>query len=144
MAFVTGAMPYAFKQGERWDPACRDADDYYRKYKAWYGVLHRFDAEGNHIGSEARLGAPDSEGWDEACAKASHELGQLLREIAQAEPVLCDVWVKPFSVEIDGVLYGLIYGSQYWDDEGAEHEWVMLQPNDIMFHPPWDSGDYST
>lgn len=21
---------------------------------------------------------------------------------------------------------------------------VMLEPSDIMFHPPWDSGEYST
>jgi hypothetical protein len=23
-------------------------------------------------------------------------------------------------------------------------EWITLEPCDIMFHPPWDSGEYST
>lgn len=142
MAFVTGAMPHAFEKGERWDLECRDADDYYRKHKGWYAVLHKFDAEGNHIGSEARLGARDSEGWYQACAKAENQLTQLLREVS--EPVLCDIRIRPFAVEIEGIRYGLVYECEFWEEDGEEHEWVMLEPNDIMFHPPWDSGEYST
>ena len=58
----------------------------------------------------------------------------------EAEP--CDIYVKPFSAEIDGVLYELVYESGVDEDEGDEY--VMLWPNDVMFHPPWDSGEYST
>jgi formate hydrogenlyase regulatory protein HycA len=55
-----------------------------------------------------------------------------------------DIRVKPFRLEIGGVVHGLIYRSEFWEEDGEEHEWVMLEPNDIMFHPPWDSGEYST
>ena len=41
------------------------------------------------------------------------------------EPEFCDIWVRPFSVEIDGVLHGLFY-EQSEDD--PDSEWVMLEP----------------
>jgi hypothetical protein len=58
-----------------------------------------------------------------------------------------DIEVKTFGVSQDGYLFGLVYELNSFDDpantEGS-YECVMLQPNDIMFHPPWDSGEYST
>jgi hypothetical protein len=42
-------------------------------------------------------------------------------------------------VEIDDVVYELVY-----ENHGEGEEYAMLWPNDIMFHPPWDSGKYST
>ena len=58
-----------------------------------------------------------------------------------------DIRVRPFGVEIDGYFFGLVYkcvGAEDPDDPTATHEYVMLEPNDIMFHPPWDRGEYST
>jgi len=134
MAFATGAFP-----GEERYP---DPDSDWRKIKRWVAVLHKFDSEGNHIGSESRLGGFDAEGRQFAGEKAWHRLAQMLREagLQNAEP--CDIHIKPFSVEIDGVVYELVY--EHDIEDGVEHEHVMLWPNDIMFHPPWDSGKYST
>ena len=42
------------------------------------------------------------------------------------------------------MVHGLIYERERCDEDDDDHEWVMLEPNDIMFHPPWDSGEYST
>jgi hypothetical protein len=54
--------------------------------------------------------------------------------------------VRLFSVEMDDVTHGLFYEQSEEDPEPGEErgEWVMLEPRDIMFHPPWDSGEYST
>ena len=30
------------------------------------------------------------------------------------------------------------------DEPDAVSEYVMLEPNGVMFHPPWDSGEFST
>ena len=50
MAFVTGAFPTGMKYYL--------GDDWQHK-KKWLAVIHRFDADGNHIGSETKLGAFD-------------------------------------------------------------------------------------
>ena len=138
MAYVTGAFPTGRKyySGDDW-----------RTKKKWLAVLHRFDAEGNHIGTEARLGAFDIEGRQVAGDKAFAHLQDMYAELAaDGEPEFCDIRVKPFSVEIDEVTYGLFYQqSEEEPEEGEERgEWVLLEPRDIMFHPPWDGGEYST
>jgi hypothetical protein len=137
MADVTAAFPTGMKYylGDDW-----------RTKKKWLAVIHLFDADGNHVRSDARLGAFDFEGRDVAGDKAFALLQQTLADLLAGEPKLCDVWVKPFSVEIDGVTYGLFYEQSEEDpEEGSERtEWVMLEPQDVMFHPPWDSGEYST
>jgi hypothetical protein len=60
---------------------------------------------------------------------------------------LGDIRVSPFRVEIDKIVHGLIYecvDAEDLEDPSATEGYVMLEPNDIMFHPPWDSGEYST
>jgi hypothetical protein len=52
--------------------------------------------------------------------------------------------LKWFSVVLDGVTHGLFDGHHLDPDEDYEGKWVMPEPRDIMFHPPWDSGEYST
>ena len=139
MAYVTGAFPTGTPY------LARDPD--LRNKKRWLAVIHRFDADGNHIGSESRLGGFDIEGRLVAGDKAFAHLQQMYAELAaRGEPEFCDIRVKLFSVEIDGVTHGLFYEqSEEEPEEGKERgEWVMLQPRDIMFHPPWDSGEYST
>jgi hypothetical protein len=138
MAFVTGAFPTGQKYylGDDWQ--CR---------KKWLAVLHRFDTDGNHTGTETRLGGYDVEGRDTSGEKAFGHLQDMLVELAAGgRPELCDIWVRMFSVEIDGVTHGLFYEQSEEEPEPGEErgEWVMLEPWDIMFHPPWDSSEYST
>jgi formate hydrogenlyase regulatory protein HycA len=138
MAFVTGAFP----TGEKYYLG----DDWQYK-KKWLAVVHRFDADGNHIGTETRLGGYDIEGRDVAGDKAFSHLEDMVVELAAGgRPKLCDIWVRMFSVEIDGVTHGLFYEQSDEEPEPGEErdEWVMLEPCDIMFHPPWDSSEYST
>ena len=138
MAYVTGAFPTGTKYLDR-------VSDW-RNKKRWLAVIHRFDADGNHIGSESRLGAFDIEGRQVAGDKAFAHLQDMFAELtARGEPEFCDIWVKLFSVAIDDVTHGLFFEqSEEEPEEGKERrEWVMLQPRDIMFHPPWDSGEYS-
>ncbi len=135
MAFVTGAFPTGMKYylGDDW-----------QHRKKWLAVIHRFDADGNH---ESKLGAFDIEGREVAGDKAFGHLKRMYAELCGGQqPEFCDIWVRLFSVEIDGVTHGLFYEqSEEGPGPGEERgEWVMLEPRDIMFHPPWDSSEYST
>jgi len=115
--------------------------------KKWLAVIHRFDADGNHIGTESRLGGLDIEGRQTAGDKAFDHLEQMYWEMCGGnKPTFCDISVRLFSVEIDNVTHGLFYEqSEEEADPGEERsDWVMLEPQDIMFHPPWDSSEYST
>jgi hypothetical protein len=49
-------------------------------------------------------------------------------------------------VEIDGVTHGLFYGENEDVPVDSEdwYDYVMFEPLDLMFHPPWDSGSYSS
>jgi len=136
MAYVTGAFP----GHERFPDPSGD----WQQRKSWNAVVHRFDSNGNHIDSEAKRGGYDIEGRDVAGGKAWQHLDSMLGELGLQNPKLCDIYIKPFSVEIDDVVYALEYEHEIDEDDGYEHECVMLWPNDIMFHPPWDSGEYST
>jgi hypothetical protein len=135
MAYVTGAFPGGLKYP--------DPRSDWRTKKRWLAVIHRFDSEGNHLASETRVGGYDIEGRDIAGDKAWNELEEMYTALAAGGKIeLCDIWVTPFSVEIDGVIHGLFYEHHKHDD--MDYECVMLEPRDIMFHPPWDSGEYST
>jgi hypothetical protein len=137
LAFVTGAFPTGHKYYSGADG---------RRKKKWLAVLHRFDADGGHLGTEARLGGYDVEG-PAAGDEAFVHLERMLTELAaRGRPKPCDIWVRPFAVEIDSVTHGLTYEqSEEEPGPGEERaEWVMLEPLDVMFHPPWDSGEYST
>ena len=84
-------------------------------------------------------------GRDEAIEEASRLLEAMLASLGQYHP--CDILVRPFGVEIDGYFFGLVYQCEDADDPDepdAVSEYVMLEPNGVMFHPPWDSGEFST
>jgi hypothetical protein len=134
VAFVTGALPVDEIAERLPEPLRR----YWRSEKRWYAVLHRFDADGNHLGTDARSGGADGE--SDATNRAEQELDALLAALGPWQSG--DIWVRLFEVERDGCLFGLVYERS--DEEDPELEYVLLEPNDIMFHPPWDSGDYST
>jgi hypothetical protein len=137
LGFVTGAFPDGYDWQRIRDPNNND----WQRDKAWLAVLHLFDAEGNHLGSEVRLGGYDSEGWEIAGDKARAGLANMLRNLGP-HTASGDIYVKTFSVVINGVTHGLFYN--HFAEDDFESESVMLEPRDIMFHPPWDSGEYST
>ena len=136
MSFITGAVP----DGYRFN---LDNEDW-RKVKSWIGVLHLFDAQGNHQRSEARHGGYDFEGWDAACDKAWAEVHTMFTPYRAKWLKRFDIFVKPFSLVIDGITHGLVYRATQFEDDGPIFEGVFLAPRDIMFHPPWDSGQWST
>jgi hypothetical protein len=142
MAFVTGAFPADWWSGNRPPEYLRNR---WAEHKRWWAVLHRFDPDGGHLGTEAWSGGTTADGQREAIERADRKLTELLEPLGPREP--CDIRVRPFGVEIDGYFFGLVYQVNHYDDpanpEGT-YECVMLEPNDIMFHPPWDSGEYST
>jgi hypothetical protein len=135
MAFVTGAFPDGFKLNLNTDE--------WQKVKSWSAVLHLFDADGNHMSSEVKLGGYDVEGRV-ATDKAWSALGKMLAQLKPGKPELGDIWVRQFAMTVDGVTHSLLYDAFKGEEDGPMIECVMLEPRDIMFHPPWDSGEYST
>jgi formate hydrogenlyase regulatory protein HycA len=132
IAFVTGAFQYdPAAHGQRWDGE-----------KTWQAVVHTFSADGTHLATTTRLGGHDEDGRGVAGSKAWGQMGALFDELGLSHATLGDVWVAPFEVLQDGILYGLIY--EVFEEDGERDEYVMLEPNDVMFHPPWDSGEFST
>lgn len=136
MGFVTGAFPD--------DARSNYETEEWRRVKRWVAVLHVFDAAGNHLSSDAQLGGFDTEGKDVSCEKAYVQLDSMLLRHGGEKLEHRDIWVKQFSVTVDGVTHSLLYQQCQPEEGGPTFEWVMLEPRDIMFHPPWDSGEYST
>lgn len=132
LAYVTGAFP---------GTGFPSASEKWQEMKRWIAVLHLFASDGAYLKSETRLGGYDADG-DIAHERAWSGLQELFTSHDRGEPIVSDISVSLFSLEIDGVVHGLIYEADAEDpqDEG----WVMLEPRDIMFHPPWDSGEYSS
>ena len=142
MAFVTGAFPADWWSGNRPPEYLRNE---WAKHKRWYAVLHRFGPDGTHLETEAWNGGTTADGQGQAIDRADKKLAEFLESLGPRPP--SDIWVKPFGVEVDGYYFGLEYQLNNYDDPAnpdATYECVMLEPNDIMFHPPWDSGEYST
>jgi hypothetical protein len=137
MGYVTYASKYVpkFYHTETVTP---EGQIIWRKHTNCFAVLHRFDSSGHHL----RTDVERVEGTGDSCERDWAKLKEMIAGLRQVE--FCDIRVEPFRVEIGKVVHGLIYECERWEEDGEEHEWVMLEPNDIMFHPPWDSGEYST
>jgi hypothetical protein len=134
MGYVTFAAP-KFCHTEEIAP---DGQLVFREHTKCFAVLHRFDARGRHLGTDIeRVGSTRDSGQRDWA-----RLEEMVAGLGEVE--FCDIRVKPFRVEVGKVVHGLIYNCERWEEDGEDHEWVMLEPNDIMFHPPWDSGEYST
>jgi hypothetical protein len=136
LAYVGGAFPTNYRYSK--------AD--WQTHKRWQAVIHWFAADGRHLRTEVRLGGLEIE-EPEATAKAWRHLHSMYDEMAASgEPEFCDIYVKLFSVEIDGIRYGLFHeqGDEEEDKSEERSECVRLQPRDIVFGRPWDSGSYST
>jgi hypothetical protein len=116
-----------------------DNEDW-RKVKSWTAVLHLFDAKGNHLKSEARHRDYDIEGRDAACGKAWAEVHAMFTPYYANEPKGCDIFVKSFSVVLDGITHSLLYRATQAEEGDRVFEGVFLEPLGVMFHPPWDNG----
>ncbi|WP_203898892.1 hypothetical protein [Virgisporangium aliadipatigenens] len=106
------------------------------RYKRWYAVLHRFDAQGVHTGSRIWF-AGTSEEESASVKRAEERLGEWLD--ALPGHTFGDIAVKLFQVEVDGHLFGLVDRSEVYD--GQDH--AEFLPDDLGFDPPWD-GLYDT
>jgi hypothetical protein len=136
MAFVTAVFPDDVELD--WDT------DEWRAVKRWVAVLHLFDAGGNHLSTDVKLGGRDIEGRDVAGDKASAELGKIMASLSHLKPRFGDIYVRMFAVRVDDVTHKLHYEATQPDENGPIVEGVFLDSRDIMFHPPWHSGEYST
>ena len=137
MAYLTYADPKIYHTEE----VTPDGQILFRRHIDCFAVLHRFDDAGHHLGTDVERvqGTPDSEQRDWL------KLHELITGLGKVE--FCDIRVKLFRIEFGKIVHGLIYecvDAEDPEDSSATYEYVMLEPNDIMFHPPWDSGEYST
>ena len=53
---------------------------------------------------------------------------------------LTDIWVRPFSVESNGAVFGLIPRKT----ESGEWRVEFMPGNTLSFYPPWEAGEYDT
>ena len=129
MAFVTGAFP----RNQYPHP-----DHEWQTTKRWYSVIHCFDRDGNHLRTDAWNAGSEADDRQRVMEAAVSRLDEMVTGLRS--PKKCRIRVRPFS-HLDGeYVFGLFLETSPTD---PENEWAMLQPNDVMFHPPW-SGEYSS
>nr|AGS49276.1 hypothetical protein [uncultured bacterium esnapd1.2] len=111
-------------------------DDDWTRHKRWYAVLHRFDDDGAHTGSDIWF-AGTSEDENASIDRADARLAEWLA--ALSGHVFDDIAIGLFQVEVDGHVFGLVDGSEDYD--GEDH--AEFLPDTLGFDPPWD-GCYDT
>ncbi len=122
-AWVTGAFPPGYSLGADW-----------QSHQRWYAVLHRFDHDGRHDGSDI---------W---CPGPGIRRGPRERLEAWLDALpghtFCDIAIRPFQLVVDGIVFGLVAErhGEYPDGEG---DWAEFYPGRLGFSSPWD-GSYST
>lgn len=122
---VTGVYPKDYKVGPDWQRQMR-----------WYAVLHSFDVEGFHSGSKIWLAGTNRQGARDATQRAEAKLRQWLDDVP--DRTYGDVAVRPFQVEVDEIVFGLVV-----ERRRGRRNWAELYPQELGFGPPWD-GLYST
>ncbi|MGF1425672.1 hypothetical protein [Kitasatospora sp. LaBMicrA B282] len=125
-ASLTGAYPQSFD----W----RTMRAQWREHQRFYAVLHRFDHDGHHVGSDVRR-APAAGGVSEAEAEVATWLADLPGLTYGA------IAVRPFRIVVDDVVFGLI--PEQYTEAGRDWERVELVPEGLSFAPPWN-GIYDT
>ncbi|MFF2012740.1 hypothetical protein ACFVWY_27200 [Streptomyces sp. NPDC058195] len=140
LASVSYAFPEGYTPGNDW-----------AEHKRLYTVLHRFDPEGRHTGSDiqyigtwaGQLRRPHGE--DSVMARARARLAELLDGLPGR--AYGDIAVRPFRLTVDDVLFGLIVERSEKNEEGegadGGGERAELYPDGLGFHAPWD-GLYDT
>lgn len=90
--------------------------------------------DGSHLSTDVRFVGLDSEEYDEIMQRSDAMFDALWDEYNLDEAQLQGIFIKPFSITREGILYGLVYS----DDEAE------FFPFDVVFYPPWDEGLYNT
>jgi hypothetical protein len=132
------SITWAFREGVGLPPD-------WPEHQRLYAVLHRFDPDGHHLESDVWFAGT----WAEAARHLPNEHPVLARAEARMTELLDDlpgrayggIAIRPFQLNVDGVLFGLVVGHAH--EDGREWEWATLWPDDLMFHEPWD-GHYDT
>src|SRR5690348_16379892 len=93
------------------------ADPYRPGNKRWYAVLHRFDPDGAHAGSEIWF-AGTSEHERTSIKRADTRLKELIATLPSHK--FGDIAIKLFHVELDGHVFGLVDQSDTYGDDHAE------------------------
>ncbi|AQZ66198.1 unnamed protein product [[Actinomadura] parvosata subsp. kistnae] len=122
-----GSVVAAFRQGYT-------RTDDWLQHKRWYAVLHTFDAEGRLLASKIECTGSEDD-HRRSVDTAQERMAKWLGELDGVR--FADIAVRPFRVEFDGVVFGLVVE----EFEGEEH--AELYPNNIGFYEPWD-GLYDT
>lgn len=111
-------------------------------------VLHRFDHDGHHQGSDIwcagtwaeQTGRPHDA--RSVAARAEARLADALAGLAGRE--YGDIAIRPFRLTVDGVVFGLVTECHAEDGDGdGEHDWAELYPDRLGFSAPWN-GEYDT
>lgn len=101
------------------------------KSRKEYVVLHLFDKKGNHLKTDHWYAGTTDQTSDEL---TQNKLEEMVAELGGVK--YQDIAVKPFQIEIDGIVFGLI------PDENTKS--IELQPSStIAFSAPWN-GEYYT
>ena len=120
---ITGAFPPGYTPGPDW-----------HLHKRWYAVLHRFDHDGHHVGSDFWCPGPGYQGDQQ-----EERLTQWLDALPGRE--YCDIAIRLFEVTHEGVLFGLVAERHNEYAEGEEEDdWAELYPDGLGFTAPWDGG----
>jgi len=133
-----GGQFFADITGAYQEGVLRDTD--WQRQQRMYAVLHRFDADGHHVGSDVWFAGVRPDG-PAAIERAEQMLSKWLSDIAPV--TFCDIAIRPFRFKVDQVIFGLIDETSDDPDEGHGTPWAELYPQRLGFHEPWD-GEYDT
>jgi len=125
--YANGNQFFGYETFLHTTPAPRGND--WQNHRKEYVVLYIFDDEGNFI---------DFKYWYVGTTAENKETKPALELMIESGGTyeFCNIEVKPFQVEIDGEIFGLI------PDE--EYDSIELMPSStIAFYEPWH-GDYET
>ncbi|HEY9734341.1 MAG TPA: hypothetical protein V6C89_20685 [Drouetiella sp.] len=104
--------------------------------KCWYAILHKFDKEGNHLGTDYKFAGTTADGEVAVLASASKYMNNFIEALGPV--VFGDIAIRLFHIEIDGHTFGMIDSSS--EECGAT---ATMEPADLVFSAPWD-GEYDT
>ncbi|KQX57850.1 MULTISPECIES: hypothetical protein [unclassified Streptomyces] len=129
-ASVTGAFSEGWTGGD-WE-----------KHRRWCAVLHRFDGAGRHLDSRIEFTGTTADGERSVVDAATRLLDAWLDALPERQ--YQDIAVAPFTLEYEGVRFGLVVeGRENEEGEEVPDVWVELYPDGLGFSAPWD-GEYDT
>ena len=130
---LSGAYPRSYNR--------RTMRDQWPDYNRFYAVLHRFDHDGTHTGSDIWCEGTVTEirARQSSADLAEAKLNEWLIDL----PGLAygPIAVRPFQLVVDDVVFGLI--PHVYHDDGQGWSRVEMVPDGLSFTAPWN-GLYDT